>query len=278
MIIYNELKKSGYKDLESLSCQCKICKEEATLFDVVDFNKAILDSFYLKDMLTGVPVHYYQCSNCKLIFSKNFDNFCSNDWIKFIYNEDYFKLLDTDYKYIRPMYHARLIMSMIGKNKKDFKCLDYGGGNGALTNLLNENGYNFVSYDPYDVQDIDVNSSEKFNLISCFEVLEHAADPLATLIELFQFGTEDSIYIASTQLSDNFCDHEKRCGWSYVAPRNGHVTIFSQKTMNFISEKFGLNYFKIGNGLHLFSKSNHLLSYRNKAVFFKVLERLNLRK
>lgn len=36
---------------------CKIFNEEFFLYDVVDFNKSILESFYIKDSLLGIPIY-----------------------------------------------------------------------------------------------------------------------------------------------------------------------------------------------------------------------------
>ena len=110
---------------EKITC-CKVCNKDSFLYDVVDFNKSILPSFYIKDSLSGIPIYYYKCTNCDFIFTKDFDNYSDTEWNENIYNEDYFKLLDTDYEHIRPEYHSRLIKKIIGKDKMLFKGLDYG--------------------------------------------------------------------------------------------------------------------------------------------------------
>lgn len=56
--------------------------------------------------------------------------------------------------------------------------LDFGGGNGATTEYLKASGFtNALSYDPISRPD-DPLPAHLFDLVTCFEVLEHANNPM----------------------------------------------------------------------------------------------------
>ena len=182
MITLTELESFGFDSAVKNCVDCKICNSPSALYDVVDYNKAICDSQYLNKTLAGVPVFYYRCLNCEFIFTKSFDNFSSGGWQKFIYNDDYFKQLDAEYEFERPNLQASLLKSLIGSKTSFYKGLDYGGGNGRYAQILTQHGIDFKGFDPFDYSDLEENSKNSFNIVTCFEVLEHTTTPIDTII------------------------------------------------------------------------------------------------
>jgi len=78
---------------------CKICGEEAWLFDVVDFNKCCSPGLYDYGF-SGIAVSYYRCRLCGFAFSRFFDDWTQQDFVRFIYNSDYIKV-DRNYAGVR---------------------------------------------------------------------------------------------------------------------------------------------------------------------------------
>ncbi|HEV2618574.1 MAG TPA: hypothetical protein VGU23_01390, partial [Acidobacteriaceae bacterium] len=124
---------------------CKICGGEAQAFDVLDFNKSC-ESFYPLG-LSGIPVLYRICSSCEFIGTDFFDEFTGEQWQQYIYNDEY-KTVDPEYQSIRPRHNARMIDSFLTPWKDSIVGLDYGGGNGATTDILRARGWAFDCFDP----------------------------------------------------------------------------------------------------------------------------------
>ena len=108
--------------------------------------------------------------------------------------------------------------------RKQIRHLDYGSGDGQLTQRLLKAGFDSTDYDPFIHSDAPTG---KFNLITCFEVLEHAPDPQRVMRELASYLAPEGILIASTMLSDG----NDISDWWYAAPRNGHISLYSGKSL-----------------------------------------------
>src|SRR5215471_6871473 len=74
---------------------CKICGGAAPWLGTVDFSKWCSQD-WRKTPTVGVPVDYYRCNSCGLLFSPSFDNFTSEQWKTYVYNPEYLQV-DPDY-------------------------------------------------------------------------------------------------------------------------------------------------------------------------------------
>jgi 2-polyprenyl-6-hydroxyphenyl methylase/3-demethylubiquinone-9 3-methyltransferase len=102
--------------------------------------------------------------------------------------------------------------------------LDYGSGSGIFTNFLKENGFkDVVGYDPYSTPE---RPSRSFDIITCFEVIEHTPNPKQTLQDMLSFAKPETAIIFSTMLQPDTIGVERANLW-YIAPRNGHISIFN---------------------------------------------------
>ena len=256
---YLELRKLGTTLVNQIhTVKCKICGENACLFDVVDFNRVCRPSRYLCRPI-GVPVYFHRCDNCHFVFTCAFDGFDSDAWRRHIYNDQYYQCLDPDYKIARPKSNSEIVhsaCSLIGK--KSVLGIDYGGGNGAMSRILNDQGIKYFTHDPHGASNIEEADTGEFNFLSSFEVLEHTVDPLSTMREMLSFVGPKFVAIMSTQCSDDLIDEEKRLSWSYVAPRNGHVSIYSQESLRLMAKTLSLDYVRVSRGTHLFGRSTQL--------------------
>src|ERR1700733_6527054 len=138
----------GLQPVTASRLPCKICGGQAELYGVVDFHKSCEEVRGIRFTLSGVPIYYYRCSNCKFVFTEAFDDWSAEQFKAHIYNEQY-KLVDPDYETKRPRDNADFIARHWGAIKEQVRILDYGGGNGILSATLRENGFRTaLTYDP----------------------------------------------------------------------------------------------------------------------------------
>jgi hypothetical protein len=133
-----------------ISKTCKLCGGDSPFFDLVDFLR-ICDGCEnpapYKYGILGIPVYYYRCGLCDFLFTDYFDDWSVEDFSKYIYNKDYIKV-DPEYVTVRPLMEAEAV-SRILPSLKTARILDYGSGNGAFLEALNNCGFiNVVGYDP----------------------------------------------------------------------------------------------------------------------------------
>ena len=223
---------------------CKVCSAESQLFDVVDFHGNIdLDPLYTerrdKFPLSGIPIYYFKCSHCGLIYTRAMDTFSSEDFSERIYNRQWQEHLLGD-----PVQRSHEVTSLCSKlfpGKSFIRGLDYGGGGGDLSNLLILDGYAFENYDPFF--DGSWKPANEYNLITCIEVFEHVADVQALMDDLDLFCSSDGGVFFTTVL----CDGLERCqGWNYCVPRSGHITFFTNESLRILFASRHLNYFRLG--------------------------------
>jgi hypothetical protein len=213
---------------------CKICGSRAYVFDVVDFNKACSPDIYLYGT-SGILVPYHRCLECQFLFTDFFDDWSRGDFAQFIYNHDYVKV-DAEYAGARPERDAQTMARLL-KNFPPLRILDYGSGSGLLAEHLRSEGFTEVAgYDPFSNP---ARPAGQFDLISCFETLEHSTSPHATLVDIVSLLKPSGCVVFSTGIQPPTID-ELRANWWYVAPRNGHVSIYSLNSLALLGNASGL--------------------------------------
>jgi 2-polyprenyl-3-methyl-5-hydroxy-6-metoxy-1,4-benzoquinol methylase len=166
--------------------ECKVCQGPSPLFGVVDFHKSCIEAQGLRLALSGCPVYYRRCQHCAFTFTTAFDSWTKEAFRKHIYNEHYITV-DPDFGELRPIGNARLIAESFQASRLSMQILDFGGGAGLLAHRLREQDFSAVTYDPFS--SFDQMPSEKFDLISCFEVMEHVPfpkDTVATMVSMLK--------------------------------------------------------------------------------------------
>jgi hypothetical protein len=234
---------------------CKICGAPAHPFGAVDFNKSCDDPRAEKLPPLGIPVQFRRCANCGFLFTECFDDWADHDFKQFIYNGDYIRL-DPDYAEMRPRAKARMLCKQFQADRTVLRMLDYGGGNGLLSRCLREAGFTTaVTFDPF-TPEFSHRPAGRFDVITCFETMEHLTDPLAKIDDMVGLLSKVGAVIFSTLVQPaNF--ESVGMSWWYVGPRNGHVSLFTREALAIAWRRHGFS-------VCSFDEDNHL-AFRNGA-------------
>jgi cyclopropane fatty-acyl-phospholipid synthase-like methyltransferase len=92
----------------------------------------------------------------------------------------------------------------------------------------------------------------KFNLVTSFEVFEHVPDVVSLISTLAQLLADDGMVLFSTLLSDGNLTRNQRVQWWYASPRNGHISLFSRRSLALLGEKQGFELVSFSPNLHAF--------------------------
>lgn len=219
----------GVKTLSTAPVPCKICGGAADLYCVVDFQKSCAEASGVRLPLAGVPVYYRRCAACKFLFTDAFDDWSIDQFKAHIYNDGY-KTADPEYETVRPGQNADIVTRLWNAVKSGIRVLDYGGGDGAFGAALHAKGFPAVqTYDPMVPEHAHAPDA-RFDLVTSFETLEHLPDPLGGIDLMLKFAAEPGLLFFSTYLQNE--EFEKLGpNWWYVAPRNGHISIFSRQAL-----------------------------------------------
>jgi len=225
---------------------CKICGQPAPLHGVVDFNKTCEANRGKFFPLAGVPVWYHRCTNCQFLFTEQFDHWTAEMFRQHIYNDAYIEV-DPDAAGSRARGNAAGVINFARKVNAT-RVLDYGGGDGTLAGVLNENGFDAVSWDP--VQDATpAPPAGSFDFVCAFEVIEHTPTPMHTCGQALSFLRAGGLFMFSTLTLDGL--PAQACDNWYIAPRNGHISIHSSRSLELL---FG----RLDRQVHHFSPAVHL--------------------
>ena len=227
---------------------CKVCGGNALPFDVVDFNKYCSHEDFYSFGLSGITVPYHRCRMCGSMFTTFFDKWTSEDFARRIYNDDYIKV-DSEYVEVRPRFVARDMAERWG-DCRAARVLDYGSGAGVFADELRILGYQDVTaYDPFSSPERPTGT---FDIITCFEVIEHTPSPLETFKDMCRYLKPDGCVIVSQTLQPDDIDRI-RANWWYVGPRNGHICTYTADSMSLLAQSCGLT-FHLGGGPYGFSR------------------------
>ena len=191
---------------------------------------------------------YRLCEQCRFLFIKN------PNWLREAYKEP-INISDTG------MLSRNIVLSKVTStliylffNKKG-EFLDYAGGYGVFVRLMRDIGFDFYWQDKY-TQNLFAKGFEfteekvNFELITCFEVLEHLENPLDEIEKMFNFS--DSILFSTTLLPQ---DLPKISEWYYYGTEHGqHISFYSFATLQIIAKRLGYNLYSNKANIHLFTK------------------------
>ncbi len=236
--------------IQKFDTECKCCGAAARLYGVCDFAKMGRERFGEFLPRSGIPIYYYRCGSCGFIFTTQFDEATHDELKRHIYNDEYVRAVDLDYSSSRPETNAKLVTGLFEQHKDSISILDYGGGNGLLAKHLRESGFsNVETYDPF-CEEFATPPEGKFNVVLSFEVVEHVPNPLKTFQDMLTFlDVQRGVLLFTTLLSPANIDSFK-VGWWYIAPRNGHFSIHTSRSLGLVLRKCGLVGTSADKGLH----------------------------
>jgi 2-polyprenyl-6-hydroxyphenyl methylase/3-demethylubiquinone-9 3-methyltransferase len=214
----------------------------------VDFHKNC-ESIRRKVLdLSGIPIYYYRCPDCRFIFTTAFDHFTKEDFCRYIYNEEYL-LVDPDYQQLRPRGNAEFLCQLFAGAKPQ-RILDYGGGHGLLAELLRAGGFSQVdTYDPF-VPRYSARPPHRYDCVVSFEVAEHSTDPAGTFADMNDLVLEPGLVLFSTLLQPADID-QQHLSWWYVGPRNGHVSLYSRASLEALARPHRFKLGSFNDNLHV---------------------------
>lgn len=225
---------------------CKCCGAPARLSGFVDFDRDCFGYNAKRGQIRGLPIAYYRCAECEFAFTDAFDGWSPTDYQAHIYNDEY-ALFDPNFATERPQNTSRLVQALI--HNRSVRILDYGSGNGHTARLLREAGYTDVTeYDPFHGDPVKPTQGG-FDLVICIEVAEHVPDPLRLFAELNSYTAAHGILLLSTKDMA-----EVQGDWVndwYVAPRNGHISFYSARTLTLLGNSLHRSYRKLDSFRHL---------------------------
>jgi 2-polyprenyl-6-hydroxyphenyl methylase/3-demethylubiquinone-9 3-methyltransferase len=216
------------------SIPCKLCATPAAPFDVVDFAKSASRQEHYPFGLSGIAVPYHRCPSCGFLFTAFFDDWSVAEFAAHVYNDDYIKV-DPEYRETRPLRTAEQMVRLLD-GCREARILDYGSGTGAFAAAMRAGG--FARIEAYDPFSNPVRPEGRFDLITCFEVIEHTPSPVAALAEMASLLDAGGAILFSQSLQPADIGRV-RGGWWYVAPRNGHVSTFTPSALAVLAARSG---------------------------------------
>jgi hypothetical protein len=241
------------KSASTLALPCKICRQSSLLYGVVDFNRGCVIPHGAQLPLSGIPIYYRRCGACGFLFTDAFDEWSRDDFEAHIYNDGYL-VVDPDYSNLRPRGNARLVQDLFGAHKDRLRVLDFGGGNDALCSELRVAQFAIaITYDPF-VDEHAQAPQGTFNLITCFETLEHMPDPLAGIGAITEKLADPGLVMFSTLVQPRNFD-QLGMTWWYVGPRNGHISMFSRDALARAWSHHGYKLISFDDNLHFAFRS-----------------------
>lgn len=197
--------------------------------------------------LSKGDIEYYQCSFCKTLFCDELDNsnLVGGEW------EEGRNLKHKEERLDR----IKILMGQYGS------LLDFGCGHGLMVNDCKEAGIDCDGYDKYNPKFSKL-KDEKYNLVTMVEVIEHLSYPFEELNIIFDKLADNGVVYIETSFVD-VAEEEKIPleEFFYIAPVNGHCTIFSHKGLDLLMQSKGFVPLKhMNRNVRIFQKKKRMIT------------------
>ena len=230
---------------------CPICDGACAFLDTVDFNKNCLELRGMFLPKSGIGIDYHLCADCGFCFSPAMAKWTPEEFRARVYNDGYLEV-DPEYTELRPRAYAKEVLGVFGERARGVRHLDYGSGSGMMSRILAEAGWDSTSYDPFVQPEVRPADLGRFDLVTALEVFEHVPDVVRLMERLDALLNEDGIVFLSTLLSDDNLGPAQPLTWWYAAPRNGHISLYSSRSLAFLGASQGFNFGSYSPGFHAF--------------------------
>lgn len=213
-----------------------------------------------------MPITYSQCKSCGLVTvpeSKKHD-------LNKIYNNEYFLNVDYGWKYrakkvLKYIKYLNILLPL-----KKMQICDFGAGNGYLSKLLIDSGFNVLSYEPYIRSNLYLDNSYFRNkpfstdVLLMIEVFEHFTDAFEEIKKVLHDFNNPRLIIFTTVLTDNASKSIEK--WFYANPDAGHFTLWSKKSLELLGEAYGYKLISLDTYLHIFCRASDKKNHMNLKI------------
>ena len=134
--------------------------------------------------------------------------------------------------------------------------LDFGGGYGLFVRRMRDLGYDFVWYDKKCPNlfakgfEGVLKSSQRYEIITAFEVMEHMLNPGSDLEQILQ--SSKSFLFSTELLPKEFPGFGE---WPYFGPEHGqHISFYSATSLKRFAAAHGKKFVTDGNSLHMITE------------------------
>ena len=203
-------------------------------------NSNLTESFYIDSYR-----QYLKCSICDFVFVPKIYHLSEKDE-RVRYDTHNNDPEDDRYRnFLSQLLNP--LQEMIPKNASG---LDFGSGPGpTLSLMLEERGYSVDLYDKFYARN-DTVFDRQYDFITASEVVEHLRQPLVELSRLMGLLKYDGVLSIMTQILTPQIDFEQ---WYYKNDPS-HVGFFSEKALNYLSQKWQAELYVISERVVIFKK------------------------
>ena len=210
-------------------------------------------------------VSYFYCKNCGFLSTEE------PYWLDEVYSSPISKF-DTGHiqRNINISEKLTILTAVFFNGNNNF--VDYAGGNGILVRMMRDIGLNYFWEDKYATNlfasgfELDKNVVEKVEAVSVIECFEHFVEPLKE-IEKMLLISKNIIFTTELLPAPLPTPNE---WWYYTLKRGGHISLFSEKTLKYIANKYGLYYFNLSD-IHILTENKNISNFKLNILKFTKL-------
>jgi len=244
-----------------VTMQCNICQN-------------ISNKKFTARVLNKYDVDYFYCSTCGFLQTEK------PYWLEEAYRES-ITLSDTGILERNQLFAKDIALLLATFFSIQGKYLDFAGGYGIFTRLMRDIGFDFYWSDSYTKNLIArgfeySDSIHPIEAITTFETFEHFVQPIQEIEKLLSISK--NIIFSTQLLPDNVPKPEQ--WWYYVFEHGQHVSFYSKRTLEYIAQKYSLNFYSFGH-FHVFTAKRlnkaylkFILGYQHYGIRKIILKKL----
>jgi hypothetical protein len=188
---------------------------------------------------------YLQCTRCYLVFVPKSHHIDASAE-KAIYDQHQNDLADEGYR----RFLSRALDPVVASVGKGAIGLDFGCGPGPLlAKMLIDAGYRVNLYDLY-YHPNNVVLQQRYDFITCTEVIEHIAEPKQVLEQLLSMLKVGAPLVLMTKL---VLGQDRFASWHYKNDLT-HISYFSRATFEYVAQQFNVEIEFIGSDVIVLTK------------------------
>lgn len=200
---------------------------------------------------TPEQIEYVRCVQCGLVWSPEMCSWPDSMLSERVYNQEY-GLADPPFLFERAWENAQRLRACLPR-VAEFRHLDFGGGQGFVSRFLRVKGVESFSFDPYFPSNKIPEQGTQFELLTAFEVLEHAQDQRGVRAQWLSWLHEHSVVLFSTLLQpgSGLVLQDDLTAWWYACPRNGHIVLHTKASLDAWWKGTGFQWKALNRNYHL---------------------------